>query len=102
MIDKFFAEKTDEPRMFYLWGHSYEFDADNNWRVLENFGKIMGNRDDVWYATNIEIYDYITAFNRLEYTCDCKRIYNPSAVDVYLGQGKKVICVPAGEEISDF
>ncbi|MCR4719216.1 MAG: hypothetical protein K5768_06260 [Firmicutes bacterium] len=28
--------------MFYLWGHSYEFDNNDNWEVIENFAKFIG------------------------------------------------------------
>ena len=92
----------DDPYFFYVWGHSYEFEGDNNWDLIEDFFKKVGGKDDVWYATNVELYDYINAYNRLEYTCDCKRVYNPSAIDVYFSKGGKIVCVPAGQEISDF
>ena len=39
--------------MFYVWGHSYEFPKDNNWNVIEEFCEKIGNRADIWYATNI-------------------------------------------------
>ena len=45
--------------MFYLWGHSYEFDENDNRDVIEKFAEFVGGRDDIWYATNIEIYDYV-------------------------------------------
>jgi len=65
-----FIQKQDVrgPMLFYLWGHSYEFDYDqpnNNWGVIEEFAEYMGGKDDIWYATNIEIYDYIAAYNQL-------------------------------------
>lgn len=72
------------PMMFYVWGHSYEFNDNNNWEIIENFAKYVGKRDDVWYATNIEIYDYVTAFDNLEYSVDYDMVYNPSNIDVYL------------------
>ena len=50
--------------MFYLWGHSYEFDNDNNWKVIEEFAKYAGNHSDIWYATNIEIYKYVKAYGQ--------------------------------------
>lgn len=39
----------------YVWGHSYEFDNHDNWDVIEKFCAYMGNRNDIWYATNLEI-----------------------------------------------
>ena len=72
------------PRLFYLWGHSYEFDNDNNWERIEEFCEKVGNRDDVWYATNMEIYDYVKAYDSLEYSVDGKTVHNPSGIDVYV------------------
>lgn len=92
---------NDAPYFFYVWGHSYEFEANDNWSVIEDFFAAVGGKDDVWYATNVELYDYITAFDRLEFSCDCKRVFNPSAVDVYIGRGNRIVCVPAGQEVSD-
>ena len=79
-----FVNNTDnkEPLLFYLWGHSFEFESDDNWNVIEDFCRYMGNRDDIWYATNIEIYDYVKAYERLIWTADMRRVYNPSAIPV--------------------
>lgn len=54
--------------MMYVWGHSYEFTNQNNWELMEDFCKLVGGRDDIWYATNIEIVDYLDAAKRLQYT----------------------------------
>lgn len=88
---------TDRARLFYLWGHSYEFDYDNNWEIIENFAKLVGNRDDVWYATNMEIYEYVRAYKRLQFSSNEDFIYNPSNIDVYVDYFGKQVCVKAGE-----
>ncbi len=87
------------PKLFYLWGHSYEFDNNDNWNVIEDFCKLMGNRDDIWYETNGEIYDYVTAYDRLEFSADNSFVYNPSAIDVYLCYGEKKIIATAGQTV---
>ena len=46
--------KEDEPMLFYVWGHSYEFDVNNNWDRIEKFCKMMAGRDDIFYGTNRE------------------------------------------------
>lgn len=89
----------DPPKLFYLWGHSYEFDTNNNWNVIEEFAEFMGGREDIWYATNIEIYDYVTAFDRLEYSADGAFVHNPSAIDLYLSYKDKPAIVPAGKTV---
>lgn len=84
------------PKLFYLWGHSYEFNDSDNWEIIENFAKKVGNRDDIWYATNGEVYDYVKAFECLEYSVDGKIIKNPTDTDVYLCYFGKNILIKAG------
>lgn len=40
------------PKLFYLWGHSYEFDKNNNWDRIIQLCQKVGNRNDVWYVCN--------------------------------------------------
>ncbi len=87
----------DSPRLFYLWGHSYEFNDQNNWEVIEAFAEKVGGRDDVWYATNIEVYDYVKAYESLVYSADTTLVHNPSATDVWLSYYDKQVFVPAGK-----
>lgn len=52
----FIETKTDKPQIFYIWGHSYEFDYQSDYRArFEEFLKFISNRDDVFYGTNKEI-----------------------------------------------
>ena len=102
LAKKFVEEKSrysHDNWMFYLWGHSYEFDNDDNWNVIEEFAQYVGGREDVWYATNIEVYDYIKAYERLETSVDKKIVHNPSAIDVWFRHGHETYCVKAGETI---
>ena len=71
-------------KLMYVWGHSYEFDIDDNWDVIEEFCKYVGGREDIWYATNIEIIDYMEAAKRLQFSADNEAVYNPSAQSVWL------------------
>ncbi len=87
LCDDFLTRTSSKPMLFYLWGHSYEFDNNNNWNVIEEFCEKMGGKDDLWYATNIEIYDYVTAYNNLIYSVDARRIYNPNVIPVWLAYG---------------
>lgn len=71
-------------RLMYVWGHSYEFDRVGNWYVIEEFCKLMGGKKDIWYATNIEIIDYMEVLNRLQFTAKCDGVFNPSATSAWL------------------
>ena len=88
------------PMLFYLWGHSYEFDynkPDNNWGIIEEFAEYMDGRKDIWYATNIEIYDYIAAYHQLIFSMDYSRVYNPTCTTVYFQTAKGLYTVKPGE-----
>ena len=85
--------------LFYVWGHSYEFDTKNNWHVIEEFAEYIGNREDVWYATNMEIYDYVKAYESLIYSANGSRVYNPTGLKVYFEYDQVVYEVGPGEEV---
>lgn len=100
LADRFLHENSwGRPRMFYLWGHSYEFEADNNWEVIEKFCELLANRDDIWYATNIEIYDYEQAFKSLQISMDESMIHNPSAYEIFFFLKGKEYSVKPGETL---
>ncbi len=85
--------------MMYVWGHSYEFDQDQNWDLIENFCDYIGKRDDIWYATNLEIVDYIKAFQNLKFSANSHFVYNPSAKPIWLSVDEQIVEVKAGEQI---
>lgn len=86
-------------QLFYIWGHSYEFDTNDNWEVIEKFAEYIGGREDIWYATNGEIYDYLQAAECLRFSADGTFIKNPSAIDVYIDFLDRQCVVPAGKTI---
>lgn len=85
--------------VFYLWGHSYEFDRDNSWERIRDFFKQMSGHFNVWYVTNGELYQYMTAANHLIYFCDQKGVYNPSAIDIWIRVDDDIVKVGKGEMI---
>lgn len=54
MGEEFINLKADKPSIFYIWGHSYEFDIHNTWYKFEEFLKMMAGKDDICYCTNKE------------------------------------------------
>lgn len=85
--------------MMYVWGHSFEFDYDNNWELIEEFCKTAGGKDDIWYATNIEIVDYMKAAKNLKFTVDMDKVYNPSAIAVWISVDGKIYKINSGETV---
>jgi hypothetical protein len=88
------------PRLFYLWGHSYEFDDRQNWDCIERFCQTVGGKDDTWYATNIEIYEYVEAYNSLVTSVDGRKIYNPTLKDIWFDVDKTQYKVASGETVT--
>ena len=89
----------NSPWLFYLWGHSYEFEEKNNWEVIEEFSEKTGNRGDIWYATNIEIYDYIQAYQTLVFSVNASMAYNPTAIPLYFVYNRKSYEIMPGETL---
>ena len=101
LLAKKFVEDDSwgRPWMFYLWGHSYEFEANNNWEVIEEFVEYMSKQEGIWYATNIEIYDYQKAFEQLQFSMDGTIVKNPTAYELWFFLNGKEYSVKPGEMI---
>lgn len=104
LMEKFFGKYTARaPWLFYLWGHSFELDRNvenNSWEHAEKFCEYAGGHDDVWYATNIEIYDYVQAYNRLVFSADAKTVHNPTTTEVFFDTDGKLVSVKPGETVN--
>ena len=87
------------PRLFYMWGHSYEFDSDNKWERLDKICKLLSGKEDVWYATNIEIYDYVKAYESLVYSADGNVIYNPTLYTLWFDTDGELGSIKPGETL---
>ncbi len=55
LAERFVSDNGDEDMLFYIWGHSYEFDADGgSWGEFERLCKYLSGRSDIFYCTNSE------------------------------------------------
>ena len=91
--------KTKDLFLLYVWGHSYELPLDNGWQQMLTFLQIISGRKDIWYATNGEIFDYLTAIRRLEFSADGSTVHNPSFRSCWLSVDGEAKCVPGGTTI---
>ncbi len=56
VVDEFLALDASEPSLLYIWGHSYEMDAEYiSWKKFEEVCKRLSHRDDIFYGTNKEV-----------------------------------------------
>ena len=104
-IDKFLNEPmpsyeaAQTPRLFYLWGHSFEIENNKNWNLLDKICSALSNKPDVWYATNIEIYDYVSAYRSLVFSADGSMVYNPTLLDIWFTEDGKPYVIKSGETL---
>lgn len=101
LTEKFLlAQPERDPMLFFVWGHAYEFDRDNSWQVIETLLQTVAHKPDVWYATNGQIYEYLSACADLQYSCNGKLVHNPSCMTVYLRVDYRDVVVEPGQTLS--
>lgn len=56
LAKEFLELKTETPKLFYIWGHTYEFDMDDiSYEKFEEFCKMISGKEDIFYGTNGEV-----------------------------------------------
>ena len=98
-----FKAWTDNVRrtdVMFVWGHTYEFARPTErWADLEKLFRPVAGHSDVWYCTNIELFDYEAARQRMVIAANKRTAYNPSAITVWLSVDGKQIDVPGGKTV---
>ena len=57
VIDAFLAQNSDQPQLLYIWGHSYEMDAEYiTWEKFEAMCAKLANRSEIYYGTNRDVF----------------------------------------------
>ena len=100
IVDFFLRLETTTPKLLYIWGHSYEFDKKDNWDRIDTICEMLSGKADVFYATNIEIVDYINAYNALIFNAEETAVYNPTAKTIWFTADFKMYKVEPGETIT--
>lgn len=55
LAETFLKSESDEIQIFYIWGHSYEFDGNHNWDRLEKLLDMLAGKSDIFYGTNAQV-----------------------------------------------
>ena len=56
LLDDFLSSESDEPQLFYIWGHSFEIDlGDISKTKFEEFCKMISGKKDIFYGTNTQV-----------------------------------------------
>lgn len=55
LAEQFLTGDAGEDQIFYIWGHSFEFDIFDDWDRFEEFCKLISGHPDIFYGTNREV-----------------------------------------------
>ncbi len=110
LINDFF-ESQEELAVMMIWGHSYEHNVYNNWATPNWTGcehrwdffekeliPTLGGRDDIWYATCLEICDYNQAMKKA--VIENNRIENQSDIPLWFCADGKTVVLGAKQAIN--
>jgi hypothetical protein len=94
-----FLSTDRELALCQLVGHSYDLDVMNLWDTIERICARVGNCEDVWAATHLEIVRYLRAMEKAVFHNGVLR--NDSEEPLWFRQGDTVLCLAPGEEIKE-
>lgn len=58
LVDNFLEMESLEPKLLYIWGHSYELDSEYiSWEKFERIIKKLSGKNDIFYGTNSQVFD---------------------------------------------
>lgn len=80
---------------FSVWGHSYEFDRDGTWPLIEDSCRRLSD-PGVWSATCLEAFDYLEAGRRVRFSVDLTRAENPASIDLWFRVGERLVRLAPG------
>lgn len=98
IADFLHAPKYRTLSLFYIWGHSFELAEEKDWERMETLCTRLQDKRDVWYATNGEICEYVTAVRSLVTSAEGDWFYNPTAQTLWMDIDGKVTALPPGEK----
>ncbi len=97
--DTFMGDRRTD-KLFYLWGHSYEFDRDKNWNVIEEFAALAGAEKRVWQATNMDVYEYVTAWRGLSCSINLDSFWNRSGTTLWFRIDGELVSLAPGQTLA--
>lgn len=56
IVEEFLTLESETPALLYIWGHSYEMDAEYiSWEKFENICQRLSFHNDIFYGTNKDV-----------------------------------------------
>lgn len=100
-LPNFIAIEVVKPILFYIWGHSWEFDRNqkyNNWEYFENLCQKLNETDEIWSVTAGEFVEYVNAIRSITISGKNKLVNNSDLV-LWLRLNGKVIEIQPKERV---
>ena len=94
LASQLLARTQPELALLYIWGHSWELDgggASNSWSYMADLCATLGNQTDIWYATNIEVADYLNALRAARFSLTDDSVTNNSTRPIWVKQGGQAV-----------
>ena len=66
------------------FGDIFEFDRENTWEQMDTLCNKLHGKENIWYTTNIDYANYITAAKNLIFSADGSKAANLSATKLYV------------------
>ena len=98
-INKLYRASRNGKHLF-IWGHAHEFEGADNWELLDEICQKLAGKEDIWYATCMQVYEYVSAYRSLIYSADGCTIYNPSLLTVWFDIDGKLYSIDPGETLN--
>jgi peptidoglycan-N-acetylglucosamine deacetylase len=65
LVDDYIHLNNNKLSLFYVWGHSWEFNDPKRWTSINEFCLKIGNQKDIWYVGCGDYIDYQIALKNL-------------------------------------
>ncbi len=88
-----------DPLLYYVWGHEYDISSMQSGYMLGTFCEQISGKDDIWYATNGEVYSYIKDYEKLNISADTDTITNPTGRSLWVSCNRKSYEIKAGTTV---
>ena len=75
LVNDYLTLNNNKLSLFYVWGHSWEFNDPKRWASINEFCQKIGNQKDIWYVGCGDYIDYQIALKNLIITNET--IVNP-------------------------
>jgi peptidoglycan-N-acetylglucosamine deacetylase len=91
---------TKELAILDVWGHSWEMGSDKmKWEETEKFFQLISNNSSIHYTKQIDLVDYINAFNNLKFSVEKNLVLNLSSISLFFKYNGKTYNVLPGKSL---